>query len=145
MTRRQLADRVEYWRRLILPEWRVILHDKPLEDMDMDVDDAWAVCRTPGDYLKIQIHFSDKLLKEPLAEIEATVVHELLHALTRPWRNLLDGVSYELGNAKTSVLREGQEHEEEKLVDRLAYVLVARETGTQPVGTVQGEQKPGED
>lgn len=137
MTRKRLALLVEDWRRILLPEWRVIVYDEPLDDME--VGDAWAACRTPDDYLKIHVYFTDKLLKESAEEIETTVVHELLHALTRPWRKQLDSVSYELGNLKTSALRESQEHEEEKLIDRLAYALVARERETAAVGTFNGE------
>jgi hypothetical protein len=144
LTREQLAKLVEQWRKVLLPEWRVVLHDKPLEDMD--IEDTWAVCRTPDDYLKLQIHFTDKLLEtQSNAEIEATVVHEMLHALTRPWRNLLDAIAFDLGNAKTTPLRQQQEHEEEQLVDRLSYLLVAQAHGTEAVGTIKGESKDDED
>lgn len=139
MTRKALALLVEDWRRILLPEWRVILHDVPLDDME--IEDAWAVCRTPDDYLKIQIHFSDKLLEESREEIEATVVHELIHALTRPWRKQLEGFSYELGEAKAAPLRARQEHEEEQLVDRLAYVFVAMKHGTNACRT-ETAQRP---
>ncbi len=137
MTRPQLARLVEQWRKDLLPEWRVTLHDEPLEDME--TEGAWAVCRTSDDYSKIQIHFTDDLLKQSNEEVEATVIHELLHALTRPWRKQLDAVSFELGNAKTAPLREQAEHEEEKLVDRLAYLLAGWAHGVEPCRTLNGK------
>jgi hypothetical protein len=135
VTRKQLAKLVEAWRKVLLPEWRVKLMDHAPPDHDME--NSWAVCQTNDDYLHINVYFTDELLKEPPRKIEITVVHELLHALVRPWRRLLNAVEDDLPARAHHALHEEQEHEEEQLVDRLAYALVAQTHGAEPFGTIE--------
>lgn len=137
MTRKQLPKIVEAWRKALAPEWRVTLMDTPLPDHDED--DFWAVCQTKDDCLSLTIHFTDDCLKRSDREIEITIVHELLHALTRPWRKLLDDIRDDMSLEKHRTLDQQREHEEEQLVDRLAFTLVAQTHGAEPFGTVQGQ------
>lgn len=134
MTRKQLAKLVEHWRQALAPEWRVTLIDHPPPDSD---GDFWAICRRKEDYLSITVHFTDKCLERSPREIEITAVHELLHAIFRPWGKQIDDVAFDLGNVRAGALRREREHEEEQLVDRLAYALVAQTHGAEAFGTVE--------
>lgn len=125
---------------ILLPEWRVELHDKPWPDAE-EMDDYWAISRCHDDYTTQKIHFPDESLeREPLA-IEITVVHELLHALTRPWREQINSLAGSLSREAYTTLADARVHEEEQLVDRLARVLVAQRYGAQPY-CVTSESEP---
>jgi hypothetical protein len=139
MTRKQLAKLVEAWRKVLLPEWRVFLMDEPPPENSED-NDFWAICQTKDDYRELCVFFSDDCLERSARQVEITVVHELLHALTRPWRQQIDDVAFDLGNIRASALRELREHEEEQLVDRLAYVLVAQTHESEAFGTVERDE-----
>jgi hypothetical protein len=134
MSRRQLAKLVEAWRKMLIPEWRVTLKETLPPDHD---GDCWATCQTSDDYRSITVHFTDDLLEESPRQVEITIVHEFLHALTRPWRKLIDDVEYEVSKPKFDLLNELREHEEEQLVDRLSCVLVAQTHGAEAFGTIE--------
>jgi hypothetical protein len=134
MPQKELAELVEAWRKVLIPEWRVFLK----ADLPPDHDgDCWATCQTSGDYREIRVHFTDDCLRRSRREIEITIVHEFLHALTRPWRKLLDDVEDEVAKPKHDLLNEVREHEEEQLVDRLSYVIVAQTHDSEPFETVE--------
>ncbi len=63
--------------------------------------------------------------------------HELLHALVRPWRRLVDAIEDDLPARAHHALSSEQEHQEEALVDRLSYVLVAQTYGAEAFGTIE--------
>ncbi len=138
MTRAELAELVERWRAILVPEWRIRLCDEPWSDA-AEMDDYWAISQCHEDYADQKVHFPDASLERHPLDIETTVVHELLHALTRPWRDQVDSVRMALANDTAQVLRNQREHEEEQLVDRLARVLVAQAHGRRPFGTVLSE------
>jgi hypothetical protein len=137
LTRKQLAKLVERWRQVLIPEWRVTLMDCPHPDWDQNEEDFWARCQTSEDYQALKVYFPDESLERSPREIEITVVHELLHALTRPWRKQIDDVGFNLDSIRGREIRKIREHEEEKLVDRLAYVLVAQTHGAEAFGTIE--------
>jgi len=122
VTRTELAALVERWRRILLPEWRVVLMDGPPPDEQHD--SFWAISQTKNDYREICVYFTPECLDDR-SRCEVTVVHELLHALTRPWRQQIDSVASDLAAPAYHALRRAREHEEEQLVDRLARVLVS--------------------
>jgi hypothetical protein len=136
MPRKELAELVEAWRKVLLPEWRVVLMHSLLEGHE---DDGWAVCQTDDDYRRLRVHFTDGLLERGPREIEITIVHELLHALTRPWRKLIDDVADDVGAPKHKLLHDLQSHEEEQLVDRLSFVIVCQTHDAEAFGTVEGD------
>jgi hypothetical protein len=140
MPRKELAELVEAWRKVLLPEWRVVLMHSLPEGND---GDCWAVCETADDYQRLRVHFTDDLLNRGPREIEITIVHELLHALTRPWRKLIDDVEEDIAAGKHKLLHDFQSHEEEQLVDRLSYVIVCQTHNAEPFGTVEGDVTTG--
>ena len=79
------------------------------------------------------------LTDEVRAEVHVTVAHELLHALTRPWRTVIDRVEPYLPQLALDHLDAEGIHEEEQLVDRISRLLVTL-TGGVTVGpdTVKG-------
>jgi hypothetical protein len=139
VTRAELAELVEHWRAILLPEWRIEMHDEPWSDAD-EMDDYWAISRCHDDYASQKIHFPDASLERHPLDVEITVVHELLHALTRPWRVQINATRSALGQDVHHGLYCQREHEEEQLVDRLARVLVAQAHGRRPFGTVLSEE-----
>jgi hypothetical protein len=146
MTREQLACAVERWRLILIPEWRVVLMDeRPPWEVD---NDFHAVSQTSEDYTEIRVHFTDECLLRDDAQVEVTIAHELLHALTRPWRGITDRVAPYLPQFAIDQLEAERVHEEEKLVDRLSRVLIAQ-LGPAPLdghevgpGTVSGPATP---
>lgn len=127
MTRSELAEIVEEWRQMLLPEWRVVIKDRPFDD-ESD-DDVWASCQACEDYRELRVHFTDACLRRPREQVEITVVHELLHALTRPWRQQVMSMSSDLASDVYRRLEDARRHEEEQLVDRLSRVLVSERRG----------------
>jgi hypothetical protein len=127
VTRTELAALVERWRRILLPEWRVLLMDGPPPDAEHD--GFWAICETKPDYRELCVYFTPECLADR-DRCEVTVVHELLHALTRPWRQQIDSIASDLAAPAYHALRRAREHEEEQLVDRLARVIVFLAGGT---------------
>lgn len=122
MTRDDLAAAVELWRQRLIPEWRVVLLDhKPPWKVD---GEFYACAQTADDYPRISIHFTDDCLDRDDAEVHVTVAHELLHALTRPWRTVTDRVEPYLPQLALDHLDAERIHEEEQLVDRLSRLLV---------------------
>jgi hypothetical protein len=139
VTRKQLARLVETWRRKLTPEWRVILMTEP--PPDHEGDDFWAISQTKNDYTEVCLYFTDGCLARGAAEVEITVVHELLHALTRPWRSTIDDVETHMPKATHDLLYSQQGHEEEQLVDRLSRALVAERLGSTVFRTIdRGEE-----
>lgn len=122
MTREELPARVEHWRRILVPEWLIELSDKPIDDES--ADDYYAMCRTRDDYTIATLYFTDDCLARPFEDVEVTIVHELLHMLTRPWRHQIRDLCGPLGGDAYRALDRAREHEEEQLVDRLARVIV---------------------
>ena len=123
MTREDLPVVVELWRQRLIPEWRVVLMDtKP--DWETD-DDFYAISQTADDYTEIRVFFTDECLAREDANVHVTIAHELLHALTRPWRTVIDRVEPYLPQLALDHLNAERIHEEEQLVDRLSRLLVA--------------------
>lgn len=138
VTRLELLGLVEDWRALLCPEWRVILLDEP--PSDTDPDEYNAIMEAPDDYRQICMHFTDDCLRRRQESVEVTIVHELLHALTRPGRRMVQRLHGHLPSTLVQELDAWRSHEEEQLVDRLARALVATRRGAPHVahGTVLG-------
>lgn len=126
MTREQLAQVAEQWRARLLPEWRVVLVDSAEGFDGASDDDYYAICETKNDYTEIRVHFTDESLARSYEEVVVTLVHEMLHALTRPWRQQIDSVACTMGSDAYRALSNARSHEEEQLVDRLSRVLVGQ-------------------
>jgi hypothetical protein len=121
MTRTELAVFVELWRQRLIPEWRVVLMDALPPDHH---GNCLATSQTDEDYTRISIHFTDECLSRDDAEVQVTVAHELLHALTRPWRTTVDRVEPYLPQVAFEQVEAERLHAEEQLVDRISRLLV---------------------
>lgn len=140
VTRDGLAALVEEWRAILVPEWRVLLMAKP--HPETDADDIHAESQSRDDYTEICIHFTDDCLEREREAVEVTVVHELLHALTRPWRAQIDSIASQIASPLYVALTNARSHEEEQLVDRLSRVLVEQRRAGATVGP---GTRPGKD
>jgi hypothetical protein len=131
--RTSLPARVEHWRRILVPEWRITLMSEPAPDTDED--DFLAQIQCDDDYHHARLYFPDRSLDRPVGEIDVTIVHELLHTLTRDIRGALDLVTGRIHTDLSSAVYRVQAHAEEQLIERLARVIAQRE---HPDGLVYG-------
>lgn len=113
---RRVVERVEHYRALLLPGWRVELQDELPEYAADDPPDAlisWAdhlfVCR---------LWLSREVVEGADSSLNATIVHELMHPLFRELRTefMPDEEDDPAGHARW-------EHHEEMLVERVALAF----------------------
>lgn len=132
MTRRDLAARVEFWRALIVPEWRVELvrdrADVTRENADEPEEDFKAsICAAEHQ------HYARVWVREthwrtaPLGEVDVTVVHELLHLIFRRGRRIVDELDGLIHRDVHKLLEERFEVAEELAVERLARIIARLE------------------
>lgn len=78
-------------------------------------------------YLVADIEFAQTWVDENPGrhEIDVTVVHELLHCLFRDLDRAVESPWHTLSEPAHEMVRDRFDHEEEQLIDRLAYLIVA--------------------
>lgn len=129
MKRKEFSERVEVWRRLLMPEWRVALHFGKPEEGEIRAfhahgEDDWVACSASdlsiGEarlYVKKEVlEFDDEL-------IDRIIVHELLHPLLD---RVLDHVHLLRDYVPPPVwdaYMQGRIGDEEELVNRIAHVV----------------------
>ncbi|HYH54010.1 MAG TPA: hypothetical protein VD761_07760 [Solirubrobacterales bacterium] len=141
MKRKAFTERVELWRRLLMPEWRVALFfEEPegnIRSHHAHGQDDWVACSGSDPTIaEARLYVKPEVLTFDADQIDRIIVHELLHPL-------LDRV---LGHAE--VLRDyvpppvfhayeqGRIADEEELVNRIAHVISTHgEHGESPYGT----------
>lgn len=124
MTRKQLIARVEHWRVQIAPEWRITIVDEPWDD-DAMLGNANATTEADEEYQHARMWFRKAHRKKsPLGELDVTIVHEILHLLCREQRYVVDLVKTNVSEDFFETLRGLSIGAEERLVDRLARIIV---------------------
>ncbi|HYI80021.1 MAG TPA: hypothetical protein VEW67_04100 [Thermoleophilaceae bacterium] len=128
MTRDQLAERVEWWRSRVVPEWRVALNDDPPPDHDMD--NVAGVMQSDWTIAELKIHFPDDTLELIDIKLDCIIVHELLHgALDR----VLDHDEILRPHVAASLwiaYQGGRNGDMEEFNDRMARIIVNAVHGT---------------
>lgn len=119
MTAKEFLARVEHWRLLLLPEWRLTV----VVDATNLADDRIAEVATDDDYNHACVAFTRRARKAAPQEIDSTIVHELLHCLTREYRRTLDLVAPFVGEPIMHMLNARHAGEEERFVDRLSRAI----------------------
>ncbi len=129
MTRRALERRVEFWRALLAPEWRITLSDRrPGADDDPDDDQYHATIRSAEDYLHATLWVRADFYGEAEAsEVDVTIVHELVHLLMRELRRTMDLIVTHVHRDTYTVLDARFRTEEERLVERVARIIARLE------------------
>lgn len=118
LTRRRIVARVRRWRtRLLLERWTVGVEVGP----DLE-EESEASCIARPEYLTMTLRF-DPAKIEP-GELDAYVIHELLHAYIWPLANLAERMAGD-DPAKQEAVRV----EEETLATALERVVVALTRG----------------
>ena len=82
----KLASRVKYWRNVLAIEkiWEIDVNVVKLaKDMPPGNIDSAGCCLTDSSYFQATIHFCEENISS-LAELECTVIHELLHIVLHP-------------------------------------------------------------
>lgn len=133
MTRDAVADRVEFWRLRLTPEWRITVTGSTTPPEEMP--DCRAMIQASEDYHHADLWIAPAVLREELGEIDVTIVHELLHLLMREMRRTLDLIEGQVAPAVHSLLEQRFTTEEEGAVERLARVIALLE---HPDGMVYG-------
>lgn len=131
MTEGQLRSLFTQWvNRLGLERW-----DIELRVEDCETSSAYMECERSVTYERAVIRCQpwvltgqvpDDLLQLELTSqrVEASLVHELLHCLTRDLRNVAETVDGQLHRDAFSIFESAVMRAEEQLVDRLAVALV---------------------
>lgn len=130
MTREQIAEIVDTWvPRLGLEHWEITVHWEP-HPLDADDppsfdthDKAWV--HRARDYDEARMYFNEKAMEYWTArDAHATVVHELLHLVTRDVEFVLDMLDEMLHRDVDTLVMRAHRHAVEGAIDRLAYRIV---------------------
>lgn len=119
MNRKQFRERIEYWRLILLPGWRL---DVATDVVHLEVEELARVA-TDEHYLHAEVAFAKAARRRPAAEVDATIVHELLHCLTREYRRTFDLLTDHVSADMLALLNACHVAAEEQLVDRLSRVI----------------------
>lgn len=129
MTEQQLADRILYWQviltRLGIGHWELKLSvvDSFDEVDDQDDTDTAARCIVADHRDSATFEFLREALSDD--DLDVTIVHELLHVV---WRDHDEAMRMVEGYmpAQTALVdfKDRMEHENEKLIERLARLIV---------------------
>ncbi len=125
LTLPELQQRVRYWQhKLRMHSWDF---DVRLADATSSHrSDALATCSPHDHFASSTIEFTHQLFSaESERNPDEVIVHELLHALFRDYDKAARTLEDRLGYAIEELFHDRLLHEEERLVDHLARVLVA--------------------
>lgn len=89
-----------------------------------DGDQHMACTTRRKDFNVAEILFNESAQFKDHREAEATVVHELLHLVTRDMEFILDQIEGMLHRDVDKIITEGHKHAVENAVEHLAYCLV---------------------
>lgn len=114
LTKRQVLARVKHWRpRLLLERWAVSVEVGPDHE-----EQSEASCIARPEYLTMDLRFDPAQITAE--ELDAYVVHELLHAYIWPLANLAERMA-----GDDAAKREAVRVEEESLATNLERVVIA--------------------
>ena len=134
MTRETIEQLVVQWMRILrLHAWEVSVvwpedyekwpeHRDGMPDFSSDHTYAW-VWRA-RDYTRARLYFNPERLSDDARTVEATIVHELLHLVTRDVEFILDQLDGLLHRDLDNLIMEAHNHAVEGAIDHIAYVLV---------------------
>jgi hypothetical protein len=127
MTPQGFEERIDFWRVQLAPlglsHWRFEFeYSDDLEDNTGG--DADAGVRVHKSYDTAFWDVTKRLLEMDQAEVDKTIVHELMHVVMRDLNSVEQDMLEELGGRQAALLEERLEHEIEGLVERLARAIV---------------------
>lgn len=141
MKRKQFVERVECWRRLLMPEWRVavFIGDEPpgsVRSHHAHGQDDWVACSNSDVTItEARLYVKDEVPDFDPDQIDRIIVHELLHPLLD---RVLDHVEVLRDYVPPPVMHayeQGRVADEEELVNRIAHVVSTHgEHGESPYG-----------
>lgn len=131
MTGRQVAARVDFWRKKLEPLG--LMHWKMSLDIVPDLttgsgDGANAAVYTEDFYDTAYIKIDADAIpdgRESTQTFDQYIVHELLHVVFRDFSKAIDSIKDHLAPPAASQWEDRVEHEEEGVVDRLSRAIVA--------------------
>lgn len=122
MTLAELEARVEKWRALLAPEWRITITTDGPDDREHR-----ACITADDDYLHAALYVAPATRDEALGELDVTIVHELLHLHFRELRRTIDLIDGHVHRDAATVLEDRFLSVEELTVERLARVIARLE------------------
>lgn len=140
MTRRQLVERIECWRRLLMPEWRVALLDgepDSVRSYHSHGDDDWVAC-AQGDVTitEARLHVKEDVLGYEPQQIDRIIVHELIHPLLDRVLDHAELLREHVPPPLWEAFQRARMGDEEEFVNRIAHVIATHgEHGESPYGT----------
>jgi hypothetical protein len=141
MKRKEFTERVELWRRLLMPEWRVALHfggpDGDERAFHAHGEDDWVACSASDVSIgEARLYVKKEVLDFDVESVDRIIVHELLHPL---FNRVLDHVYLLQDYVPPPVwaaYMQGRIADEEEMVNRIAHVISTHgEHGESPYGT----------
>lgn len=131
MTGRQVAARIDFWRKELEPlglmHWRFALDIEDDPQTGKGVSAAASVL-TEDFYDTAQIVVAADSIPDGRTSTEALdryIVHELLHIVMRDLDQAIESIKDHLAPPAASQWEDRMEHEEEGVVDRIARAIVA--------------------
>lgn len=134
MTKRELVRRVDHWRLLLAPEWRITI-DASLDAPADAAPGARAVIQADDDYHHARLWLAPETRAGGRGELDVTLVHELLHLELRELRRTIDLIDGHVHRELATMLDERWTSLEEQTVDRLSRIIARLE---HPAGLVYG-------
>ena len=122
MTKEQIEQRVTYWKGVLQCE-----HVRVYVEIEDGTNErgAYATCIPHPHYDQMRVVFKPEQFEQVPRDLDEVVVHELLHFLFRDYNAAAAALEDEVGEGVQSVFADRLEHEEERVVDKLARVIVA--------------------
>lgn len=122
MTLPQLEERINFWQHVL--EIKHVRVD--VEIQESNDSEAYATCYPSEHFDQAKIVFRTNLFKQDaIRSVDEVIVHELLHFIFRDFDKAARSVGDELGRAAEDIYHERLIHEEERVVDKLANLIVS--------------------
>lgn len=140
MTRKQLLERVEFWRARLAPELRVAFMDHP--PPGDEAEDFLGIVQTDWRISESRIYFTKDLRTRDPHEIDRVIVHELVHPLLDRVLDTDEVLEAHVPPAVWKAYRETRLAALEHFTDRIARAIADPENSIGPAfGTWPGRKK----
>lgn len=123
MTEAQLLKRIEFWRRRVVPEWRVAVLDHPPPSLDPDRN--YVACAESDLAInEVRLFFKPAILTMTQHSADRIIVHELLHPALDRVLDCEDVLEPHIAPSLWTAYLDGRLRTMEEFVDRMAHAIV---------------------
>lgn len=126
-TRKQLAQRVEFWRRRICPDFDVQLLREPPEPEHWQ--DNWGHIEPDPTYRRGKLWVNTRTIPDA-KQLDETICHELVHLALADLAKVQEDIALDLGNEARTALRRRWDEAAEHAAEQLARVIAGMPADT---------------